>query len=218
MSESETSYQSVLTSAIASGVSSETLYHDMVPAAARRLGEMWVTDHASFVAVTIGAARLQSVFQEAASRGETGRTVRLIDRTVPLGQSVLMILPEGEDHTLGAFVAADQFRRHGLWVRIAVQMSQDELVEVIGEGHFAMVGVSISREKAVENVAGLINYLKMELEHCPPVVLGGRYVPLSEDISERTGADHAVRSAREAIELCGLASVADFLSSDATTS
>ncbi|MEY8838459.1 B12-binding domain-containing protein, partial [Cribrihabitans sp. XS_ASV171] len=176
---------------------------------------LWVTDHATFVQVTIGAARLQSVYQGASNGGEAGHAARLIDRTIPLGQSILMILPEGEDHTLGAFVAADQFRRHGLWVRVAVRLTCEELVRVVGEGHFAMVGVSVSREKAVENVARMIKYLKSELGGCPPVVIGGRYVALSRDIKERTGADHAARSAREAIELCGLASVAEFLSAEA---
>ncbi len=215
MSDSETSYQTVVASALSMGISSETLYQDLFPATARRLGELWVTDHATFVQVTIGAARLQSVYQDAANVGEARHGTRLIDRTIPLGQSVLMILPEGEDHTLGAFVAADQFRRHGLWVRVAVRLTNDELVRIVGEGHFAMIGVSISREKPVENVALLIKYLKKELACCPPVVIGGRYVGSSHDIKGRTGADYIVRSAREAIELCGLASVAEFLSSDA---
>ncbi|MEY8838793.1 hypothetical protein AB9K41_07150, partial [Cribrihabitans sp. XS_ASV171] len=40
MSESETSYQTVVASAVSVGISTETLYQDLFPAAARRLGEL----------------------------------------------------------------------------------------------------------------------------------------------------------------------------------
>jgi hypothetical protein len=36
-----------------------------------------------------------------------------------LGHRILLVIPEG-NHTLGAFVAANQFRRYGLWVHLAI--------------------------------------------------------------------------------------------------
>ena len=43
--------------------------------------------------------------------------------TVPLGHRILLVIPPGEDHTLGAFIAASQFRRYGLWVHLAIGQS-----------------------------------------------------------------------------------------------
>ncbi|WP_245189096.1 cobalamin B12-binding domain-containing protein [Mameliella alba] len=210
MSASETSHQAVLSSLIATGVTSDEVLGDYVPAVARRIGELWVQDKATFVQVTIGAARLQALFQ---NRTDLPRGTWL-DRTVPLGQSILMILPAVEDHTLGAFVAADQFRRHGLWVRMAIRLSNAELLRVVEEGRFSMLGISMATYKSVENVQEIIKNLKSSLDRCPPIVVGGKYVADSDGVEVLTGADLAVRSAREAIEGCGLASVAKSLTVD----
>lgn len=210
MSESETSHHAVISSLMATGVSSDEVLGEYVPAVARKLGEFWVQDKATFVQVTIGAARLQALFQ---NRTDLPRGTWL-DRTVPLGQSLLMILPAVEDHTLGAFAAADQFRRHGLWVRMAIRLSNAELLHVVEEGRFSMLGISMATYKSVENVQEIIKNLKSGLERCPPIVVGGKYVADSDGVELLTGADLAVRSAREAIEACGLASVAKSLAVD----
>lgn len=210
MSNSETSHQAALSALMATGVSSEDIFQSYVPAVARRIGEMWVQDKATFVQVTVGAARLQALFQNQ-DRPHGGRW---LDRTVPLGQSILMILPENEDHTLGTFVAADQFRRHGVWVRIAIRLRPQEILHVAEEGCFSMIGLSVSMAKSIEPAANLVHFLRSGLDHCPPIVIGGKYVNDSVGVAERTGADHAVRTVREAIEKCGLATVNETLPFD----
>ncbi|MEO1749475.1 MAG: hypothetical protein AAFR27_12825, partial [Pseudomonadota bacterium] len=49
MSESETSHKAVISSLLASGVSTDEVYQTYIPEAARYLGELWVADRASFV-------------------------------------------------------------------------------------------------------------------------------------------------------------------------
>lgn len=213
MSDSETSHQSVIAALMATGVSSEDIFQTYVPAVARRIGELWVQDKATFVQVTLGAGRLQALFQNA----DSPYTGSWLDRTVPLGQSILMILPEAEDHTLGAFVAADQFRRHGIWVRVAIRLKPPELLQVIEEGRFSMLGMSIATAKSLETAAKLIEILRSGLDHCPPIVIGGKYVMENSNAVVSSGATYAVRSAREAIEKCGLATVNEPLSIDSLT-
>lgn len=210
MSDSETSHRNVISALLATGVSTEDVLQTYVPAVARRLGELWIQDKATFVQVTVGASRLQALFQNE-KRPSLGKW---LDRTVPLGQSMLMILPETEDHTLGAFVAADQFRRHGIWVRMSIRLKPHELVRVVEEGCFSMLGMSLASHKSVAGVEELIKFLRSAMDHCPPIVIGGRYILDEDDVEERTGADFAVRSVREAIERCGLASVSEPLSID----
>lgn len=207
MSEAESSYQSVLTSLMATGVSSQEVYQSYIPSAARRLGELWVGDKASFVDVTLGAARLQSVFRSDAAAS----SMRWTDRSVPLGQAVLMVIPEFEQHALGAFVAADNMRRHGLWVHMAIGLKNCELAELVRNSRFAMIGLSVATETAVEKVTEMVDYLRSHNDEVPPIVVGGRAVDEDENLVGRTGADFAVRTAREAIERCKLSTVAEAL-------
>ncbi|WP_149778973.1 cobalamin B12-binding domain-containing protein [Roseovarius litoreus] len=210
MSTSETSHQSVIAELISIGVSSQDIYQIFVPEAARHLGKLWLHDEASFVDVSIGAARLQALLREAEGKGHA----KGVDTSIPLGQSVLIVIPEFEQHSLGAFVAADQFRRHGLWVHMAIALNPDELVNLVATGRFSMIGVTAASRKTVEKLAGLVEYIRSRTETCPPVVVGGRAVDEIADVARRTGADFAVKSVREAVERCGLATVAETLSSD----
>lgn len=210
VSESETSHKAVIASLIATGISQREVLQSFVPEASRALGEMWVQDRASFVDVTLGAARLQAIYREY----EEGTGSRWLDRSVPLGQSVLMVIPDFEQHSLGAFAAADQLRRYGLWVHMGIGLTRDELTKLVANGRFSMVGLSVGTMKSVEKVTELIDYVRAETPDCPPIVIGGRVVDDARMIERRTGADHAVKSIREAIERCGLAPVGEELPFD----
>ncbi|MGG7643464.1 cobalamin B12-binding domain-containing protein [Rhodovulum sp. YNF3179] len=212
MSQSETSHHAVITELVAKGVSSQEIYQAYVPEAARQLGQMWLKDEASFVDVTVGAARLQKLFRHSGDEG----CGKWMDRSIPLGQSILMAVPDFEEHSLGAFVAADQFRRHGIWVNMAIGMTAEEIAEVVREGRFAMVGVTLAVRKSIEPLADMVKDLRAKVAECPPIVVGGKAVEIADDIEDKTGVDHAVKSVREAVERCGLASVAETLSVDAS--
>ncbi|MEO1140396.1 MAG: cobalamin B12-binding domain-containing protein [Pseudomonadota bacterium] len=207
MSESDSSYQSVIASLIASGVSSEEVFQAYIPSAARFLGELWVSDQASFVDVTVGASRLQGLFRAK----DTDVMARWVDRSIPLGQSVLMVIPEYEQHALGAFVAADNLRRHGLWVHMAIGLNHAELADLIRSSRFAMIGISTATRNSVEKTTELVDYIRSNADYVPPIVIGGRAVDEDDKAVLRTGADFAVRTAREAIEKCGLSSVSQAL-------
>lgn len=207
VSDSETSHQSVLAALVARGVTTEEILRDYVPAAARALGEKWVADELSFVDVTVGASRLQRLYRDSGVRDLGDWSGRI----VPLGQSVLMVVPAFEDHALGAFAAADQFRRHGIWVHMSIAMDREELAAVLGARSFAMVGITLSTWNTVEKATGLVDYLRSSVGHVPPIVIGGRVVEDRQLIERRTGADFAVQTAREAVEKCGLSTVAGSL-------
>lgn len=205
--------QQVIGQMIASGITQREIYQNFIPDAARHLGELWVQDKASFVDVTIGASRLQEMLRQSGGREMGG----WMDRSIPLGQSILMIVPTFEQHSIGAFVAADQFRRHGLWVHMAIGLENAELSHLVGSGRFAMAGITVSSTKSLEGLTELIDYLRSTADDCPPIVVGGHVVEGPQVVERRTGADFAVRTVREAIERCGLASVSAQLFLDAGT-
>lgn len=204
ISDSETSHHAAISSLVATGVSSEEVYQKYIPAVSRFLGEMWVSDKASFVDVTVGAARLQALFRNKAEPGESG----WLSRSIPLGQSVLMIVPSFENHSLGAFVAADQFRRHGLWVHMAIGLEDAEIAALVESSGFSLLGITAATAKSVERCRNVVEYLKSQVEHCPPIAIGGFAVENTEAVEYMTGAEFAVKSVREAVERAGLSSVA----------
>ncbi len=203
VSESETSHKAVISSLISTGVTQRELLDSFLPEASRALGEMWTQDQASFVDVTVGASRIQTIYRDY----EEDAPERFLDRSIPLGQSVLMVVPEFEQHSLGAFVAADRLRRYGLWVRMGIGLNREELTKLVAQGRFSMIGFSVGSSNAVEKTTKIIDDVRTNTPDCPPVVVGGSIVEDTQLIERRTGADHAVRSIREAVERCGLTSV-----------
>lgn len=210
MADSDSGAQALLADLVANGFAAEEIHHGLVPAAARRLGEMWLSDEAGFVDVTVAAARLQAIVRE----GAEGTGGEATGQAIPMGQAVLLVVPDFEGHTLGAFVAADQFRRHGIWVHMAIAASPAEVAALVAGGGFSMVAVSVSMARSLENLAHLLHVVRGNTAECPPIVVGGGIVAEVAGIARRCGADHAASSVREAVEKTGLVSVAETLSVD----
>lgn len=203
MSESEAPHHAVIAALMSTGVGRRDIFQNYVPAAARYLGELWVGDKVSFVDVTVGASRLQSLFRS--HPDDVARSWQ--GRSIPLGHSVLMVIPRFEGHSLGAFVAADSLRRHGLWTHMGIGLDGGELTEIVDSGQFSMIGITLGTPNSVEKATELIDFVRTKISHVPPIVIGGRAVEVMPDAVRRTGADHTARNAREAIEKCGLSAM-----------
>lgn len=210
IAESETAYRSVISDLVLNGFDPDDIYQSIVPDAARHLGEMWLHDEATFVEVTTGASRLQGLLREK----KTDDDGVWKDRSIPLGQSILLVIPQFEDHSLGAFVAADQFRRHGIWVHMGIGMEAGEVSNLVARGRFAMVGFTLSNGNNLDEMTGMVSSIRAQVDECPPLIVGGNVVEQVSAVADQTGATYAVKSVREAIERCSLASVAEPLSSE----
>ena len=210
IAESETAYRSVISDLVLNGFEPDDIYQSVVPDAARLLGEMWLYDEATFVDVTTGASRLQGLLREK-KQDDKGFWM---DRSIPLGQSILLVIPQFEDHSLGAFVAADQFRRHGIWVHLAIGLEAGEVVDLVAGGRFAMVGFTLSTGNSLDKMTDMVSDIRAGVSECPPLIIGGSVVEQISTVADQTGATYAVNSVREAIERCSLASVAEPLSSE----
>lgn len=203
MSDADAPYQAIVASMMSRGISSEDILQSYVPAAAYMLGELWVEDRASFVDVTVGSARLQKLFRNSTDEKTGGWP----GRSVPLGDSFLMVIPPFEDHSLGAFVAADDLRRHGIWVHMSIGLDLERLAATIKKNRFSAIGISLATLESAQKMGNTIESLRERLAHLPPIVVGGRAVEMVEGIVSMIGADFTVRSTREVIEKCDLSSV-----------
>ncbi len=199
----------VVSRMIASGITSTEFVDVYVPLVARKLGEAWVDDAMSFVEVTVGAARLQ----------ETVRSLGGADRpgvTIPLGHRVLLVIPQEENHTLGAFIAASQFRRYGLWVHMAIGQSPGEVVETVRADNFQMIGISSSGRQSLESVNQLVRAIKSGCPSAAPIVLGGNLCNIEKRAQEFTGVDFVTTNPRQALGYCGLTANPEQAICDAT--
>jgi len=210
ISGSDTAYRSVITDLVLNGFEQDEIYQTIVPDAARHLGEMWLHDETTFVEVTTAATRLQCLLRE--KKTDDNRIG--MDRSIPLGQSILLVIPQFEDHSLGAFVAADQFRRHGVWVHLGIGMESEEVVNLVANGRFAMVGFTLSNGNSIDKMTCMLSDIRAGVSHCPPLIIGGNVVEQCSTVADQTGATYAVKSVREAIERCSLVSVAEPVSSE----
>lgn len=178
------------------GVSAHDVIEDVVPATARYMGELWATDKLSFADVTIGTARLQ----------ETVRSigVRQVDsgNADPAGPAIMLVVPRIEQHTLGIFVVAEQFRRLGVRVHMTLGNNQAEILRLIRLHSFAMVGVTASCRRTLASVRDLVKTIRTGVPRITPVVVGGPVTDLGLDIIAMTGADYVAGNAEEALRLC----------------
>jgi len=186
------------------GLTDDDLIDLVIPETARRIGELWTRDEMSFGQVTIAATHLQELV-----RTISGNPDRLAT-TIPLGLSILIVIPAGETHTMGAFVAADQFRRLGLMVHLAICQTPAEIANVVKNQNFAMIGISSASRRRLQEITDIVKCVRNS-GVSTPIVLGGNIVKIVPDVLEVTGVDLATSNAGEAARFCGLPVANDVL-------
>ena len=180
------------------GVSADDVIDHVLPAIARRLGELWFADDISFVDVSIGTARLQ----------ETVRLLRARERGRPRGAGrdarVLLIIPGPEEHTLGAIIAADQLRRRGVMVDLSVAERRTEIAGRIRGAHYHMIGITASGIRTVASVKELVDTIRRSTKQFVPVVLGGALCEADDQLKDRVSVDIMTTDICAAARRCGL--------------
>ncbi len=180
---------------LSQGASIEQIFTDLFAAAARRLGELWEQDRASFGDVTIGLSRIQQLIHELSPFYEP-------DESSVMGAcSALLVTMPGEDHGLGVLLVEEFFRRAGWSVWTPHNVSVEQLVAIVRQEHFDMVGISVTCEVDVDCLRELIHSVRAtSLNPELLVMIGGRFVNEHPELVEKVGADatdfdgsHAVR-------------------------
>jgi len=183
------------------GVSTDEIIDQIVPAVAALMGDRWFADTISFADVTIGAARLQ----------ETVRVLGWHDLSRDHGKAetpmILLIIPRGEDHTLGAFVLADQFRRRGYRVEMAIDRHPRQVAEMLRKRRYRMVGITVSGRRTLASARELVDIIRLTVTRVTPIIIGGAILDKGCDALTLSGADHTARDAGSALRRCGLDAV-----------
>ncbi|WP_223421679.1 cobalamin B12-binding domain-containing protein [Tateyamaria pelophila] len=175
----------------------DTVIDLYIPQTAVCLGELWVTSDIDFAEVTVGSLRLQSLLIEA-SVDATCRSAANAAEVL----SALVVVPEGEQHFLGATVAGGQLRRLGCDASVAFCESSKEIEERIKFDQPDMVLFSCARGAPLEYVARTVDKVRA-LATAPPVLaLGG---PIKGDlggIKEYTDVDLVTNFVKDVVSFC----------------
>lgn len=169
-----------------------------IPEAARRMGASWHEDKLSWMEVTIGVARLQSLLREISSAWSA-------DQAVDKGRGTVMLLvPEGEQHTLGPMVALSQLRRLGVSVCLRMGPSPSDLQALLAERQFDGILLSISTKERLAAAESSVKLLKGAVDKTCPIVVGGAVMSKVGDPASCIGADLSSNDIGVALGAIGL--------------
>ena len=186
---------------LAAGVSVESVFLDLLAPTARHLGILWESDATDFATVTLAVGRLQRImrwlgdnFCEQAGQGG--------------GESVLLTIIPGEQHSFGLSMAAEFFRRAGWNLCTGPFASHQELTSLVHNHWFDVVGFSVSSDRRLEDLKKDIRDIRRNSRNqSVGIILGGPMVIAQPDLVVAMGADMmasdattAPQQARELIE------------------
>lgn len=180
------------------GLTDEDLVDCYIPAAACQLGSDWSENRRSFAEVTIGTARLIAAVRRL---GERWAADTVADWRAP---NMAMVVPEAEQHRLGAMIAASRFRRLGVSVQMLLGRPDADVIGCIRDGDFDFVSFSLATHERVEQTRRLIQMLRQQVSRVPPLVVGGAVGVNADEIRAQLGVDHVVSDPQEALSLCGV--------------
>jgi methylmalonyl-CoA mutase cobalamin-binding subunit len=148
-------------------VSDEQIIDGYIPECARRLGRAWEEDRMSFAAVTLGVGRLQHLLHLLAQDATA-------DAADPFAEgAVLLIVPPGEQHTLGAMVVASQLRRQGISVCLRYAPGLLDLSMLLDSRRFDAALITIGSEERLEICRKLVNTLSQLGKGTLRIAVGG---------------------------------------------
>jgi methanogenic corrinoid protein MtbC1 len=192
LSSDSTAGDRVILDAQREGLEDQTIYLGYIAGAARRLGEMWNEDSASFVEVTIACGRLYRIIRGLrhviASDFTAGRE----------DHPALFALVPGETHTLGIEIATDLFRREGWDVDLAVGMSHDALIDKSENRNYGAIVLVANSDLMLHTLTRLIVALRITqpLAH---IVVAGKILNHLPNLAEITGVDGTITSLETAV-------------------
>lgn len=179
------------------GVAAESLYLDLLAPSARYLGELWTIERSDFVEVTVALHRLQALaHQFSAYLNGTDDSATL----PPAGPRVLCIAMPGEQHVFGAQMVGEFLRRARWDVWDAPGASESDVLSLVKQEWFTIVGISVSNLDQPEALAGLLRRLRRaSLNPDLRVMVGGLPFDEHPERAALVGADATARDGRDAV-------------------
>ncbi|HVF94014.1 MAG TPA: cobalamin B12-binding domain-containing protein [Sphingomonas sp.] len=180
---------------MARGVSVDMVLVDLLAPTARLLGEYWEDDRCDFVDVTMGLWRLQEVVHEIAARMPADRMLAVG------GYRALFASMPGDQHSFGAVVIDEVFRRDGWKTERMTDALTLDLVRRVVDDWFDLVGLTVSCDCHIAPLPSAIATLRSVSRNprlC--IMVGGRAFSADPGLAVRVGADGTAKDAKLALK------------------
>lgn len=166
------------------GHSVEAVFLDLLAPAARQLGAQWEADVTDFANVTIGVGRLQLIMRRFGDRfAEEANTGHA-------GESALLTIIPGEQHSFGLSMVAEFFRRAGWNLCTGPFASHQELTSLVQSHWFDIVGFSVSSDRRLDELKKDIQDIRRGSRNKNVgIIIGGPMVIAQPDLVASMGAD-----------------------------
>jgi len=167
---------------LAHGESVEAIFLDLLAPAARHMGHLWDTDATDFATVTLAMGRLQRIMR--------GLGDRFCVEAHGNGESVLLTIIPGEQHSFGLSMVAEFFRRAGWNLCTGPFSSHQELTSLVHSHWFDIIGFSVSSERRLDELKRDIHHIRRDSRNRQVgIILGGPMVIAHPDLVASLGAD-----------------------------
>ena len=169
---------------LAKGSTVESIFLDLLAPAARQLGTLWESDAADFANVTLAVGRLQLIMRRLSDR--------FTDETNAFhaGESVLLTIIPGDQHSFGLSMVAEFFRRAGWNLCTGPFSSHQELTSLVHNHWFDIVGFSVSSDRRLDELKKDIHDIRRcSRNRYVGIIIGGPMVIAQPDLVASMGAD-----------------------------
>ncbi len=173
------------------GLSAESLMLDLLAPAARLMGELWCSDEANFLDVTLGVSRIQQLIRR--------MRVPVTGFGAERGTALLMPTP-GEQHVLGLRMVEELMMRDGWGVCLA-PVARDHLAGQLSSAEsYDIVGFSLSSERLLPVLRQAIAEVRAQSRNrAVRIMVGGVAFAGEQPLEPPPGTDAVVADAREAV-------------------
>lgn len=178
----------------ADGVALERIFLELMAPAARLLGEYWDQDICDFTQVTIGLSLLQQMLRKYSPASTVDGEENVANR-----HALVMPAP-GEQHTFGICMV-EEFMRSGGWrVEHHPAQSSDEIVSLVQDNWYSVVGLSLSSEYFYTPLSECINHIRQASRNSRiGVMVGGPFFLEHPDLIKGVGADATAVNGPDAV-------------------
>jgi len=179
---------------VAEGHSVDRLFLDLLAPSAALLGRMWEEDLCDFLEVTTGVARLQQLVARFRVDGEA----------IPRGEDrrLLLMSAPGEQHTFGVRIVEQFMSRAGWAVSVGLSSSPEEIAALVASEWFDVVGLTLSNEIRVTQLATAIRSVReASCNRSIAVMVGGPVFLEHPELVPQVGADASAVDAATAVLL-----------------
>jgi methanogenic corrinoid protein MtbC1 len=167
---------------------------ELLAPAARELGLLWEEDECDFMQVTLALCRLQQVLRELSAEFRCEEPEREPQRRI------LLALCPGEQHTFGISVVSQFLQRAGWDVWQEYPATKAEILELVRQNWFAVVGLSVGSHLRLEEVAAIIRQIRAASRNrAVGVLVGGPMLLSNPKLVELVGADGTAPDGPQAV-------------------